>query len=541
MTNDAQPLVQSSPRPLPFQEIVTPLSARALFWRPRYLCGSAFVHHLPFLFWLIDMQRPAAAVSFGVGNGAGYFGLCQAMDKLGPEARCHGLDPRAQADGGPSRAVTEYNAAQYADFSRLEAGDPRDTVHRFEDGSVDLLLIDMALDPGLIQALTHDWTRKLSDRAVILFHGTRTLFSDGPGQALLQSLTQAYPTVRFDEGTGLAAVLYGADRLEKLERLSQMTLGAPGYAEVHHVFARLGAANHHEWAARTEAARADEALAQAEAADLSLADLRDVLSAREAALEKRSLSDDTRADQLAVVQARLFDVQAAHDARAEEVASHAKALAQIEADALRAAATRDAALIRERDRAEMATAKLAEAEAARMAARAELEAHQTKAAQAAEAAASQLAVKDRALTLTTERLEAAQRTEAEARRQAEAARLEARDQIKAVEADLGAAVQALEAQAEAAEAALVAEAASSDAGQHFEEIRALTVRLEAAQQEVLTLQRDLRRTSDDAGRVHALEAELEGSKRYVAELLSSTSWRLTGPLRKVVSTLRRQG
>ncbi|SMY09322.1 class I SAM-dependent methyltransferase [Flavimaricola marinus] len=538
MTNDAQPLVHSSSRQVPFQEIVTPVSARALFWRPRYLCRSDFVYHLPFLFWLIDMQRPQAAVSLGVGDGAGYFGLCQAMDRLGPEARCHGLDPRSAAEGGPSRDVRDYNEAQYADFSRLDAGDPRELVHRFEDGSVDLMIIDMALDAGLIHSLTHDWTRKLSDRAVILFHDTRNRFAAGPEQSLLQSLTQAYPTVQFPTGVGLAAVLYGADRLDKLERLSELGLGATGYAEVHHVFARLGAANHHEWAARTETARAEEALEQARAADLALSEVRDVLSAREAALEKRSHSDDTRAEQLASVQARLFDLQAAHDARAQEIAEHAKALAQVEADALREAATRDAALIRERDRAEAATAKQVAAEAERVAAQTALEALRIEAARAAEAAAGQLAVKERALALTTERLEAAQKAEAEARRQAATQSETGAAELAAAQSRIATLEEQLNAAPSGPDRTVSDPAAEAS---HFEEIRVLTIRLESAQQEVLTLQKELRAKADQSDRMRELEGELAAARQHVADLLSSTSWRLTGPVRKVVSTLRRQG
>jgi hypothetical protein len=644
MTSDAQPnaqpLVHSTSRQLPYQEIVTPLSARALFWRPRFLCGSAFVHHLPFLFWLVDMLQPRAAVALGVGDGAGYFGLCQAMDKLGPEVRCHGIDPRPEAAGGPSREVRAYNEAQYADFSWLESADPRDLVHRFEDGSVDLILVDMDLDPGLIQSLTHDWTRKLSDRAVILLHGTETRFGagqgNGQGQGLLTGLAQSCPTVRFAGGAGLAAVLYGADRLDRLERLADLGLGATGYAEVHHVFARLGAANHHEWLARTETGRAEAALAEAHAAEAALTEARDRLAESLAALDRRRTADDTRAEQLAAVQARLFEVQSAHDARAAEMAAHAKALAQVEANALRDAAGRDAALIRERERAEAALARLAAAEAERAAAVAALEAERSRAVRAAEATASQLAVKDRALSLTTERLEAAQaaaqsaaQTASEARRtdavaaeariaaleaahatalaevRAEAAAAakqaeqQATQQVReraeeraAAEARLTATDAALteaqttiarltaeaEAQAaahmaaqSAAESASEAAAARIRAGEaalaeahatiaalrdsltaappedpaaetrHFDEIRALTLRLESAQQEVLTLQKDLRTKADQSTRLRDLEAELQGSRAYVAELLASTSWRITGPMRKVVTTLRRNG
>lgn len=533
MTQDAQPIVQTSSRQVPFQEIVTPLSARALFWRPRFLAGSEFLHHLPFLFWLVDMQRPSVAVSFGVGDGVGYFGLCQAMDKLGADARCHGLDPRPESEGGPNRDVRAYNEAQFADFSRLEARAPRDIVHQFADGSVDLMLIDMSLDADLIHSLSHDWTRKLSDRAVILFHDTQGRFASGPEQGLLQSLTQAYPVIAFHTGCGLAAVLHGQKRLDKLERLAEMDLGTPGYTEVHHVFARLGAANRHEWVARSETARAEAAVEQARSADMSLSELRDVLSDREAALDKRRQSDETRADQLATLQSQLFEVQTSHDARADEVANHAKALAQVEADALRAAAARDAALIRERDRADIAVAKLTEVEAARGNAEAEAQAEAQKSKEAAERVAAQLQVKDRALELSTERLEAAEKARAEA--QAEVMQLQEAYRVAQEAAATPEPVIADDSVSDAAPASEAAEAL------HFDEIRILTTRLESAQQEVLTLQKELRAKADQGAHLTTLEGELAATRQHVDDLLRSTSWRLTSPLRKVVSTLRRQG
>ena len=531
MTKDAAPMIRTQTHEVPFQEIVTPLSARALFWRPRYLRGSALLHHLPFLFWLADLQRPRVTVTFGLGDGVGHFALCQAMDRLGAEARGHGLDERAPDAGGPDAQVIDYNTAQYADFSQLHRGDPRDIVHGFDDGSVDLMLIDRDLDAGLIQSLTHDWTRKLSPRAVIVLHDTARRFAEGPGQGLLHSLGQAYPVIRFDAGAGLAAVLYGPDRLDKLERLAAIGPGQTGHAEVHHVFARLGAANLHEHTARTESARAEAALREATAADAALSALRETLSAREAALESRSRSDDTRAEQLATLQARLFDLQTAHDARAEAVAAHARALAEVEAAAMRETASRDAALIRERDRAETLAARLSEAETRAEEARRQA---QAEIARAQADAAAQLAVKERALALATERLQAAETAGAEAlRRQQEA-------EASAEAARAAAAATPPEPETRAVASALAAPPmAATGEDLHFEEIRVLTTRLETTQQEVLTLQRELRIKADQNTRIEQLEAELAEARRYTQELLGSTSWRVTRPMRGISRLLRR--
>lgn len=514
-------------RQVPHQEIVTPVSARAVFWRPRYLRMSGFLHHLPFLFWLVDMQRPAIAVSLGVGDGAGYFGLCQALEKLGEGARCHGIDARPAGAGGPDGEVLAYHEAHYGDFSRLSQEDPRDLVHRFDDGAIDLLVIDTEPDASLIQSLTHDWIRKLSDRAVILVHGTETRLSNGSVQGALHGMIEGRPSIRFEFAEGLLAVLYGENRLDRLQRLADLSIGAPGYAEVHHVFARLGAANHHECLARSEAARAETALQQAEAAEQALSALRLTLGQHERALERQGQSEEASAAQLAALQARLYELQGAHDARAEAMASHSKALAEVEAQAIREAATRDAALIRERDRAESLNTRMIQAEAAAKAARSEAEAARAEAIRAAETAAAQLAVKERALSLATERLDAARAAEAKAREQV--------DSIERQLAEQKASAPHAPARATAV-AVMPASAASEE--QHLEEIRSLTLRLEATQQEVLTLQRELRIRGDQAKRLEQMEVDLKDAHQRIHDLLGSTSWRITGPLRRVVRLMR---
>lgn len=304
----------------PTLEIVTPLAARTLFWRARYLKKSSFLHHLPFLFWLIETCRPTSIVELGVGDGVSYFAACQAVDKLGLDAYCQGIDRWEEKDANLD-AVREHNAEQYGNFSRLIAGDVHEVVRRFSDGSIDLLHVDVEVEGSVLDSLSHDWTRKLSPHGVILLHGVTTRFTEGHAKAFLSNLAASYPHVLLEGGDGLVAILYGSERNDRLSKLANLKFGMSGYSEVHQVFSRLGATHHFEWASRFEAGEARTFRENLEIAE----ELREEADARSTRLEEKLGSLDNaynaRTAQMAELHAKIFDLQSAHEARETELVS----------------------------------------------------------------------------------------------------------------------------------------------------------------------------------------------------------------------------
>ena len=250
-------------------EIVTPASARALFWRPRFTGRSGTLWHLPFLFWLADLARPDRVAQIGLGTGVGYFALCQALERISAA-------PRAEAvtSGRVAEPLARYNEDHYAEFSRLGPGDARGLAGRMAEASVDLLLLGAVPDEAGVAALADEWPSKLSARGVIVILGAADWPTDGAARLWLDKMGLAHPTISFEAGDGLVAFLVGPDQPGRLTELARLGDAA---SEAHHVFRRLGAAVHHEWAARDHA---DRVTAQ----EAEIAKLTDTLAEREQAL-----------------------------------------------------------------------------------------------------------------------------------------------------------------------------------------------------------------------------------------------------------------
>ena len=214
-------------------ELLPPRAARALFWRPRLLQNAAWTIHVPFAFWLVETCRPRRIVELGLGKGVSYFAFCQAVDKLGIEARCTGIDhwegdrftrPDPDAGATPRR----HNEQLYQEFSDLVSADLIGAEARFPDETVDLLHVDVALTPPVIDSLLHDWPRKLSHRAVVALHGTRTRCETPEAADFLARIRARHRTFEIEDGEGLTLALIGTEQPERLARLAALEPGSAG-------------------------------------------------------------------------------------------------------------------------------------------------------------------------------------------------------------------------------------------------------------------------------------------------------------------------
>jgi len=149
-----------------------------MFWTPERQAPSAWVEHVPFAFWLVDVLRPATIVELGTYSGVSYSAMCQAVRSLGLPTRCFAIDTwKGDEHAGfyPEevyRDFATFHDQHYSAFSRLVRSTFDEALRYFEDRSIDLLHIDGFHTYDAVRHDYESWLPKLSPDAVIIFHDT---------------------------------------------------------------------------------------------------------------------------------------------------------------------------------------------------------------------------------------------------------------------------------------------------------------------------------------------------------------------------------
>ncbi|HRO25867.1 MAG TPA: class I SAM-dependent methyltransferase [Luteimonas sp.] len=206
---------------------------------------SAWLGHLPFAFWIVEELRPTSFVELGTHHGASYLGVCQAVQHCDLDTKCYAVDTWGgdEHSGLYGEDVLErlqnIHDARYSAYSSLMRMTFDEALSCFEDGSVDLLHID-----GLhtYEAVRHDfesWLPKLSQRAVVLFHDTMVRERGFGVWRLWSELQERYPSFEFQHSHGLGVLLVGKDQPASLLGLAGLR-GTAQATIVQRVFEALG-------------------------------------------------------------------------------------------------------------------------------------------------------------------------------------------------------------------------------------------------------------------------------------------------------------
>lgn len=239
----------------------------ALF-RPGYraiedLVPSDWAGHIPFMFSLVDLIRPRRYVELGTLRGASFFAFAQAARDSGLETQAIAISPwavepeRAEDYEGVFEDFT-FIARKYDDFAGYLRLAPDEALHRFADGSIDVLKLDGFCGYDGLAATLADWRPKLSDRGVVLLHDIHAHGGEFGVWRIWDELQAAHPTLAFRHAQGLGVACLGAKVPSALLTLAQAAGRDPALQTLlQEHFERQGAMSAELFTRRFDMARLD--------------------------------------------------------------------------------------------------------------------------------------------------------------------------------------------------------------------------------------------------------------------------------------------
>jgi hypothetical protein len=213
---------------------------------PDWVQESAWIEHVPFVFWLVEILRPRMIVELGTENGVSYMAFCQAVCRSDLETKCFAIDTwKGDEQTGfygeeVFETLSRAHQHKYSEFSRLIRSTFDEAAPHFETGSIDLLHID-----GLhtYEAVKHDfesWFPKLSSRAVVLLHDTNVRERNFGVFNFWSELRSKWAAFEFFHGNGLGVLGVGPELASELKILFAATEVAALASQIRKIYSHLG-------------------------------------------------------------------------------------------------------------------------------------------------------------------------------------------------------------------------------------------------------------------------------------------------------------
>ncbi|WP_349656033.1 class I SAM-dependent methyltransferase [Xanthomonas sp. 10-10] len=200
----------------------------SMFMQPRNTPESAWLGHIPFAAWLVELVRPYILVELGTHRGASYLAFCQAVQTCAAPTRCYAVDTW-QGDEHAGEygdevflPLLDYHERNYADFSRLMRMRFEEAVEYFDDGTVDVLHIDGLHTYEAVRNDFETWQAKLSRRAVVLFHDINVRERGFGVWKYWDEMRVQYPSFAFTHTHGLGVLLVGPEQPQPLLDLCRL-------------------------------------------------------------------------------------------------------------------------------------------------------------------------------------------------------------------------------------------------------------------------------------------------------------------------------
>ncbi len=178
---------------------------------------SAWVEHIPFAFFLVDILRPKVFLELGTHYGNSYFAFCQAISELRFKSKAYAVDSWTGDEQagfyGPEvfEYVTRINNQHFSHFSNLLKMSFEDAAGCFSNGTIDLLHIDGRHGYQHVKDDFETWLPKMSKNGVMIFHDTNVREPGFGVWKLMEEIRNQYLSMEFDHGHGLGIICTGSE------------------------------------------------------------------------------------------------------------------------------------------------------------------------------------------------------------------------------------------------------------------------------------------------------------------------------------------
>jgi hypothetical protein len=203
----------------------------------------SWIKHIPFAFFLMDVLRPEVFVELGVHTGNSFCAFCQAVEKLGLDTKCYGVDTWLGDDQAGFYDEKTYNDLSayvnvtYQNNIKLLKMSFDAAVNLFNDKSIDLLHIDGLHTYDAVKKDFKTWLPKLTDKGVVIIHDIE-IKEEGYGVwKFWEEVSDDYLSLTLEQGYGLGILLVGNSPHPKFKEFLYEAKKNPLYR---YLFEKLG-------------------------------------------------------------------------------------------------------------------------------------------------------------------------------------------------------------------------------------------------------------------------------------------------------------
>lgn len=266
------------------------LAQGSMFWRPDHIEPSAWLDHLPLLFWLMEAMAPQRCVTLGARRGSPHTAFCQGTGRLGLEAECLLVADDEDDLGAEIHAMADR---RYGAIARRLNAPPRRAAKQIEPGSVDVLALDVSASDTDMEDVLDRWLSRVSERGIVLMPGINRREPGCVAHEHFAALQSTYRSLTFHHGDGLGILVVGERPAELIETLLSRWNAPTAARTVREVFARLGRGCADQALAEAQTARLrdssnrlDQVSKEREAKEAEVSELQARLREREAYLDE---------------------------------------------------------------------------------------------------------------------------------------------------------------------------------------------------------------------------------------------------------------